>query len=310
LEDAVACLQQTLQIKPDHVDTHNNLGAAYVQINNLGEGRKQFDLALSRDRNYELAQKNLTTLATRPPPDLIRVSAQEQEPNEDVFHANVMPLNKGILAGIAPNNDIDTFQFEAPGKSRDWIDVILENRDTGLHPALRVLNADKADVVAWSAAPNPGANHAVAFVASPSAKYFVQAGSSYGGSSGAYVITVKPRNAFDRWEPNDDVEHAAPIKVGSPVEANIMDGRDLDYYTFQSGAAGEMTVTIQNTSTTLAPSVHVRNASRSDITGWQANPDTGGHKTLTFKAEAGAKYYVGVGAHYGGSSGSYTLTVR
>jgi len=71
-----------------------------------------------------------------------------------------------------------------------------------------------------------------------------------------------------RYEPNDDIAHATPIRVGSPVEqANIMDGGDQDFYQFESGAAGDMTVDDPERSTTLAPEARVLDSSRSDITG-------------------------------------------
>jgi hypothetical protein len=122
-------------------------------------------------------------------------------------------------------------------------------------------------------------------------------------------LTVKPRHAFDQYEPNDDIAHATPIQVGSPVHANIMDGDDQDYYRFESGAAGDLTVTVENTSTTLEPSVRVLDGARSDITGWRENRNAGGHLKFSFKAAARGVYYVHVGC-YGPSAGSYILTVR
>ncbi len=221
-----------------------------------------------------------------------------------------MPLNTAVLATIEPASDVDSFQFESEAKSRDWIDVTIVNRSTGLQPSMRVLQPNKEELVGWNWAGTSGADHSLQFVAAPGTRYFVQVGSAYSGSTGAYVLTVKPRHAFDRYEPNDDIAHAAPIGVGSPVQANIMDGGDADFYRFESGAAGDMTVTIENASTTLDPEARILDASRSDVTGWRANGNAGGHLKFSFKAVARNVYYAHVHAHWGQSAGSYTLTVQ
>lgn len=290
---------------------YNNLGVAYAQQNAEQPARKAFQDALAKNPTYDRARDNLKALdLPHADPDPVHISSQESEPNDDLFHANIMPLNKGVLGAIDPASDVDTFQFETGGKSRDWIDITLENRSTSLVPSMRILQANKEELIGWNAAGTNGANHELHFVATPATRYFFQMGSHYNQSTGAYVLTVKPRLAFDSYEPDDDIAHAAPIQAGSPVKANIMDGGDADFYKFESGAAGDMTVTIENTSTTLAPAVRVLDESRSDITGWQANANPGGHLKFTFKAAAKGTYYAQVGGNYGQSAGTYTLTVR
>ena len=289
---------------------YNNLAAAYAQQNNEQQAREALQGALTKNASYAPALKNLTALnVPRPDTDApVHVTSRESEPNNDLFHANVMPINTGVLAAIEPASDIDTFQFEAPGKSRDWIDVKLENRSTTLRPSMRILQPSKEALIDWNAAGTDGADHSLEFVAAPGTRYFVQVGSYSNNSTGAYVLTVKPRNAFDRYEPNDDIAHASSIRMGSPIQANIMDGGDADYYQFQSGA-GDVTVTIQNNSTTLQPEAHAFDASRADITGAQTNTTPGGHLKISFKAATSGVYYVLVKA-YNSSSGSYALTVQ
>jgi hypothetical protein len=186
------------------------------------------------------------------------------------------------------------------------------NRSTGLCPQMRVLLPNKEDLIGWDRAGTAGADHSLAFVARPNTTYFVQVASCvFSHTSGPYVLTVTPRHAFDQYEPNDDIASAAPISVGSPVKANIMDEGDQDFYRFEAGAAGDMTVTLENTSTTLAPGARVYDATRSDITGWQENRNAGGHLKFSFKAAAKTVYYVQVGTcTYSHTVGSYTLTVR
>jgi tetratricopeptide (TPR) repeat protein len=179
---------------------YNNLGVAFAQTGNFSEAKKSLEQAVAKDPSYALAQNNLVSLNK---PLITPVSDREIEPNDDVFHFNLIPLGKGILGEISPNTDVDTFQFETPGKSGVWIDITLDNQSTGFWPALKVLDAKKVDVLGWVGAPNPGADHAVAFEAAPGAKYFVQVASREGAyaaayvyrSTGTYVLTVKPRNA-------------------------------------------------------------------------------------------------------------------
>jgi hypothetical protein len=290
---------------------YNNLGAAYMQINDSAHARDALNQAVARNKDYAPALKNLNAVdAPRPEgEEHISITKNEHEPNDDVFHANVILLNQRILGTISPNSDVDTFQFETASKSRDFIDVVLENGSNTLQPSIRVLSANKETVVGWSSAGTVGADHSLSFVASPRSKWFIQVASAY-GSSGTYVLTVKPRNAFDRYEPNDTIAEATPISVGSPVEANIMDGGDLDCYTFQSQAGGPMTVVVENTSTTLAPLLRVRNADKSDITGWQTNVSAGGDLKVNFQADANKRYYIELGAYEDASAGSYRLVVR
>jgi tetratricopeptide (TPR) repeat protein len=290
---------------------YNNLAAAYAQHNDDQRARGALQKALAKNASYAPALKNLTALnLPRPDTDAaVRVTSRESEPNNNLFQPNIIPLNTGVLAAIEPASDVDTFQFEAPGKSRDWIDVKLENRSTTLRPSMRILQPNKEELIGWNAAGTEGADHSLAFVALPGDKYFIQVASNYNQSTGAYVLTVKPRRAFDQYEPNDDIAHATPIRMGSPVEANIMDGGDADFYRFESGSGGDITVTLENTSTTLEPAVRVLDASRSAVTG-QANGNPGGHLKFSFKAEARALYYVHVAAHYANSAGSYKLTVQ
>ncbi len=307
---SIPLYQQAIQKAP-LPDLYTNLAAAYEQQNDNQQARAALQNALARNASYAPAVESLKKLDEAPPLEPVRVSSRESEPNDDLFHPNIIPLNTGVLAAIEPASDVDTFQFEALGKSRDWIDVTLVNRSTELRPGMRVLLPNKEELVGWNYAGTAGADHELAFVAQPNTKYFVQVASFYSGSAGAYVLTVEPRHAFDQYEPNDDIASAAPISVGSPVKANIMDAGDQDFYRFESGAAGDMTVTLDNTSTTLAPGARVYDATRSDITGWQENRNAGGHLKFSFTAAAKAVYYVQVGnCTYGNAAGSYTLTVR
>src|SRR5579863_6947943 len=180
---SIPLYQQAIQKAPLPA-LYNNLAAAYAQQNNNEKAREALRAALAKNASYDAALKNLTKLDSPPPdPKPVRITSRESEPNNDLFHPNRMPLNTAVLAAIDPASDVDTFQIEAPVRSRDWIDVNLDNRSNELRPTVRVLQSNKEVLMDWNSAGTNGADHSVPFVAWPGAKYFIQVGSAYNEST-------------------------------------------------------------------------------------------------------------------------------
>ena len=100
----------------------------------------------------------------------------------------------------------------------------------------------------------PGANLRQIVALPPNATFYLQV-SGYGSSAGAYTLLVQPLNAFDNYEPNDDIYHAPRIALGTTIMAGIMDADDTDYYSFVSPRTGTVSVVITNRSTTLIPAL-------------------------------------------------------
>jgi len=220
-----------------------------------------------------------------------------------------MPLDTGIAGAIADSSDKDTFQFKTPPKYRDWIEITLENRSTTLVPRIELYNADKSDM-GGTAASTAGANVKHTFVALPDTVYYVQvAPVCCGGSSGAYSLSVKPLKAYDAYEPNDDIRHAAAIGLGKTVDANIMDAGDTDFYQFKTSKGGNVLVSVTNRSTTLVPDIAVFDADKSRVGGTPASTPGADHR-YSFPSQPNAMYYVQISpVCCGGSSGAYSLAV-
>lgn len=88
-----------------------------------------------------------------------------------------------------------------------------------------------------------------------------------------------------------------------------MDAADIDIYQVRVSRAGMATVTLDNRSTTLQPSIVVLDSNRNPIA-QQANGNASGNAAATFPA-AVATYFLRVAtAPYTTSSGSYALTIR
>lgn len=71
-----------------------------------------------------------------------------------------------------------------------------------------------------------------------------------------------PLQAYDAYEPNDDAFHATPINPAQKLEANIMDGADIDYYRLSNVPGKKAIVHIENRSAGLTPRIEVLNASK------------------------------------------------
>jgi hypothetical protein len=228
----------------------------------------------------------------------------ETEPNNDIFSANEVALNTTISAALENNSDVDYFTFVMPGNKRDIIDVTLDNGSTSLAPVVTVYNPDKS-VRSSERNTTGGGDVKYDFVAQPGSRYYIAA-SPYSGT-GKYRLTIKGRNAYDQYEPNDDILSATPIEIGKTIDANIMDTSDSDYFRFDTGSQTKLVVVVQNRSSTLAPKLAVYNPDKS-ARQTQQNSTPGGDVSYDFEALPNSRYFVAVWAYSG--YGNYSLTVR
>jgi hypothetical protein len=131
----------------------------------------------------------------------------------------------------------------------------------------------------------------------------------YKESQGPYALTVRPLRAFDRFEPNDDIFNATTLPPGRTIDANIMDEKDTDYYTFVGARGGKILVDLVNRSQTLLPAISVYSTDRRFI---EFGPDVrtaGGNLKHSFLVEDGKSYYVQVWSQ-ANNGGAYSLTVK
>lgn len=242
--------------------------------------------------------------STQTPAAPALTSATETEPNNDIFSANEIPLNTMISAALESSSDVDYFTFLVPGNKRDIIDIILENGSASLAPIITPYNPDKS--ANWPQKNVTGGGDVTyQFVAQPGSRYYVAVSSNSG--AGKYRLMIKSRQAYDRYEPNDDILSAYAIEIGQTIEANIMDGKDYDYFRFETGSQTKLAVALVNQSATLAPIITVYNPDKSSH--WpQKNTTAGGDVSYAFEARPNTRYYVAVSANEG--YGKYALTVR
>jgi hypothetical protein len=121
---------------------------------------------------------------------------------------------------------------------------------------------------------------------------------------------VLPQKAYDQYEPNDDAFAATPLKVEQTIEANIMDGPDVDSYQVSGVKEKSLTVDLKNTSPALRPNIRVLNSDKSIARDWAAANTTGTSLKFSMDAKPGEEYFVEVGAYGSNSKGPYKLTVR
>jgi hypothetical protein len=292
---------------------------ANIKEANAAEEQRKPELARQKtDAAKEAASKIVNTekamartTETLPASTFVKDGA-EQEPNNTIPQANVAEMGATIVGEINPADDVDffKFQYQDAKKRRDIVMVHLENRSTTLQPSLILYNEDKSLAQDWTFANAAGANLEFSFSAEPSKIHYVGVGSHYGRSTGAYTLSVVPRKAYDQFEPNDDAFTATPLKVGQTIEANIMDGVDVDFYRVSGVKEKKLTIHLENLSTPLQPAIRVLKSDKSIYQDWNYANAPGADLTFSVESEPGQDYFVEVGSHYGRSAGPYKLTVR
>ena len=94
------------------------------------------------------------------------------------------------------------------------------------------------------------------------------------------------------------------------MEANIMDGVDVDWYRLSDVQSKAVTVHIENQSNTLQPSIQIRNSDKSILQDWQNANAQGANFEVSFPAEPDKEYFMVVGSSYRSSAGKYKLSTR
>jgi hypothetical protein len=237
-------------------------------------------------------------------------SGAEQEPNNTVLEANTATLGSTISGEINPGDDADFFRFQHQDAKnrRDIIVVHLENQSATLQPQIRVHKEDKAVALHWQRANTQGANFDLSFAALSGRSYYVAVGSVY-NSIGKYTLTIGAQKAYDQYEPNDDAQTATPLILGQTVEANILDGEDVDWYRLSGANEKKTTVRFENLSKTLQPKIRVHRGDKSMLLGANTNA-RGADLEFSFESQPGKDYYLEVSGVYNQLLGKYKLTTH
>jgi hypothetical protein len=234
----------------------------------------------------------------------------EQEPNNTILEPNAAEFGNTMFGDIVTANDGDYFRFHNTANLRDVIKVMLQNLSATMAPDIRVYNQSKSEIARKYETTN-GADLELLFTAEPDNDYYV-AVAAFGGvpSNSKYRLSGVPQKAYDAYEPNDNAATATAIKLGQTVSANILDGKDLDWYRLGNVAQKEIAVRLENMSATLLPDIRVYNQSKSEIARkYETTP--GANLDFSFAAESGKEFYITVAAFGGSPSRSdYILSTQ
>jgi hypothetical protein len=286
----------------------NNLGVLYAEVGDRSRSINAFREALARDMDYKPVRLNLDKLK-----EIMALGAEpvsrEVESNDNPTLANIIACGKPVEGEIAAAvNDVDYFRINTPPAPRDLIAIDIVNHSTTLAPVLKIFDSEGRLTDMGKSELKPGASlHTIIAPASNSMFYLEISG--YGSSAGAYTLSVTPQKAFDKYEPNDDIYSPSRITLGSPVEANIMDDADTDFYSFVSPRTGTVNIVITNRSDTLIPALSTFYPDRRS-SGF--GPDIrmkGGNLRHTLEVLENQTYYLQVWSQKA-TSGAYTLIVE
>jgi hypothetical protein len=128
-------------------------------------------------------------------------------------------------------------------------------------------------------------------------------------TAGAYTLSVSALTAFDLYEPNDDILSARKFILGETIQANIMDARDNDYFSFVSPVNGSVSIDIVNRSATLIPALTTFTP---DMRSSGFAPDVqkpGADLHHVMPVEANQVFYIQVWGQKE-TSGAYSLTIK
>jgi hypothetical protein len=101
---------------------------------------------------------------------------------------------------------------------------------------------------------------------------------------------------------------ATPLSVGQSVTANIMDSKDVDWY--RLNAIGKsLTVSLDNRSATLRPSVSAFDSNRSQVDSQHYDSTPGANLKFVLSTDPGTSYYLKVEG-FSESTGAYSLLTQ
>jgi outer membrane protein OmpA-like peptidoglycan-associated protein len=231
------------------------------------------------------------------------VSASPGSAIDSAAPANVGTAVTGAMVA-AGHSDFYRFQFN--GTVRDIVVVRLENKSTTLKPDIKVYNADRSLLFERNDG-TAGASVEQALSVDSGKVFYVEVLPGW-ASAGAYQLSAVAQKAYDAYEPNNDVLHAAPVKFGASFEANVMDDKDFRWFHVSPAASGKVEVHLENLSTTLKPDVFIYSSSKSLVV--EKNDGTAGADLdFTVDVDPGRDFYVEIAPGWG-SAGKFRLTTR
>lgn len=287
----------------------NDLGVLYAKVEDRSRTLNAFREALARDPDYAPVRQNLARLRNITE-DEARPLTREIEPNPTNSMANIIALGTPVEGEISAGlDDVDAFKFPAPPAPRDVVALDITSRSQDLILGWSLYD-DQGNLISRSAGdPKPGAPVHFTFAPLPNTAFFLTLW-GLNRTSGTYVISLKAMKSFDAYEPDDDIFQAHSISLGQPIQANIMDGQDQDFYTFLADRSGTVDMEVKNLSATLVPALTAFGPDKRTIGFAPDASGPGASLHYNIAVEAGQRYYVQVWPVLERSSGEYTLRLE
>jgi tetratricopeptide (TPR) repeat protein len=285
----------------------HNLGVAYAGLSDYTRAADAFREALARDPEYSATRKFLRE-AKGIPTGAAEPYTREQEPNNEPADANVIGLRGPVGGELAGGNDAaDYFKVIAPAAPRDLLTIELANHSINFAPRVHVYDQDLR-LLSWGdVTARPGASITVSGGPPSNTVLFISV-TAADANGGQYLLTVMPQKAFDKYEPNDDLQRARRVSIGEEIAAGIMDGGDSDFFSFQSPRRGTVIIDVQNRSNTLIPALSMYNSDHRNLAFAQEVRKPGADVRYVLDADKDALYYVQISSQ-SGTAGAYTLRV-
>lgn len=244
------------------------------------------------DGSNDQASRDLFKLALTftPEPD-------QYEPNNGA--AAAAPLTPGgqILFNILPRTDADWFRVESP--SGGELSVVIGESPENLDLYYRVWDASHQVVRDWIAPFRKGGDtEGFADLPRPGS-YFIEVadGSNDDRSVVPAILSTVFTPIADTTEPNNTFGQAALLKLGEPIEANILPQGDADWYLIEAPAAGFFFVTVVQVDETLDIAVRLWDAEATPGN-WVVPPRPGGVTEAEFSVPAAGLYRLEVADSY------------
>lgn len=117
---------------------------------------------------------------------------------------------------------------------------------------------------------------------------------------------MTPQKTYDTFEPNDTLLTPAVAKIGTDVDAGVMDNKDPDFYRFSGAPARMVKVTFENLSTTLRPYLRVYDGNKSMILE-RFDGTPGANLNVDVDLKQSRDFYIAVDPY--STSGKYRLRV-
>jgi Bacterial pre-peptidase C-terminal domain len=224
--------------------------------------------------------------------------------NNDREHATMLSVGVGYGACIQTPTDVDWYTVTVPSTGQGGyltIGVTAVAQTASLRTDL--YSASTNGLIHTTVASNAGASLYTWVAAAPSAPFNVEVSGYFpdGRAVGAYTFTTSFQPAVEPNEPNNDRADATPLALGTPIQGLFFRGYidDMtftdpsDYYKVTLPAAGMISATVSNISTTLRGRLVLYDSGGGSLASADSTSETFGADALvTYSATASGTYYL------------------